>query len=287
MLGGFSIRLVGVHLSHAQVDPLSAFSNTFSFQIWLLSHACYCYNETSFLIWFRLFLVRLVDSTFQVSKCRTVIGLDASLHQIPPFSKGVMGQGFLLPPDLSFLVGLGSFEDRPYLSSAELALRRSQYLSDEASTKTAPGCSVNVYLIRFMRLLHVLVPSLIYTSQIMDAVLILAGLLTAKHSKLTDTRAVTESVFVFPQVELHKPRQMHRSLIPTSNPDAIDHVSSQIKPAMCKIKWTYPRTLTWLELKLKGCRISSSTKMNQLEPVFAVFGVMEVVAARATETRES
>ncbi|KAK7313257.1 hypothetical protein VNO77_37875 [Canavalia gladiata] len=36
--------------------------------------------------------------------------------------------------------------------------------------------------------------SLIHTPQIMDAVLILVGLLTAKHSKLTDTRAVTESV---------------------------------------------------------------------------------------------
>ncbi|KAK7323912.1 hypothetical protein VNO77_27414 [Canavalia gladiata] len=51
------------------------------------------------------------------------------------------------------------------------------------------------------------------TLRIMDAVLILAGLLTAKHSKLTDTRAVTESVFEFPQVELHKPRQMHRTLL--------------------------------------------------------------------------
>ncbi|KAK7305542.1 hypothetical protein VNO77_43448 [Canavalia gladiata] len=36
--------------------------------------------------------------------------------------------------------------------------------------------------------------SLIHTPQIMDAVLILAGLLAAKHSKLTDTRVVTESV---------------------------------------------------------------------------------------------
>ncbi|KAK7323726.1 hypothetical protein VNO77_27216 [Canavalia gladiata] len=62
----------------------------------------------------------------------------------------------------------------------------------EARTKTAPGRSVNIYLIRFIRLPHVLVPSLILTSQVMDALLILAGFPTVKRLKLTSMNVVNQ-----------------------------------------------------------------------------------------------
>ncbi|KAK7305222.1 hypothetical protein VNO77_43125 [Canavalia gladiata] len=55
----------------------------------------------------------------------------------------------------------------------------------QARNKTELGCSVNIYLIKFIRLPHILMLSPIYSPQVTDATLILAGFPTVKHSKLT------------------------------------------------------------------------------------------------------